>query len=119
MGPAGRDAHGCMGVRGKDEDPTQRPTPALPAYGDVDPGETQHHRLGRFRLTRFGSGLSEQGSAQGELSSASPIGEQSVVTQPVEAAREYMLEEVAGELAGVERHDLDLVAVGARRHRLS
>ena len=34
------------------------------------------------------------------------------MTQPGEAAREHMQEESADELAGVERHDLDLVAVG-------
>ena len=96
----------------EDEDAPQRSAPALAAHGDVDTGQAQHHRLGRFRLTRLGFGLSEQRSAQGELSSPSPIGEHSVVTQPGEAAREHMQEESADELAGVERHDLDLVAVG-------
>ena len=94
------------------EDAPQRSAPALAAHGDVDTGQAQHHRLGRFRLTRFGFGLSEQRSAQGELSSPTTIGEHSVVTQPGEAAREHMQEEAADELAGVERHHLDLVAVG-------
>ena len=56
--------------------------------------------------------LREQGSAQGEFSSASPIAEQAVVTQPGEAAREHVQEEASDELAGVEAHHLALVAVG-------
>ena len=55
-GSAGRDTHRPMGVRGKDENPAQRPLTARPAHGDVDSGQAQHHRLGRFRLTRFGFG---------------------------------------------------------------
>ena len=69
-------------MRGKDENPTQRPLAARPAHGEVDSGQAQHHRLGRFRLTRLGLGLSEQRSVPGELSSPSSIGEHSVVTQP-------------------------------------
>ena len=42
-----------MGVRGKDENPTQRPLTARAAHGDVDSGQAQHHRLGRFRLTHL------------------------------------------------------------------
>ena len=56
--------------------------------------------------------LREQGSAQGEFSSASPIAEQAVVTQPGEAAREHVQEEASDELAGVEAHHLALIAVG-------
>ena len=85
---------------------------ALPTHGDVDPGQTQHHGLWRFRLTRFGGGLSEQGSTQGELASAPSIAEQSVVTQPGEAAREHVQEEASDELVGVEAHHLELVAAG-------
>lgn len=57
-------------------------------------------------------GLSEQGSAQGEFSSASAIGEQSVVAQPSESTWEHVQEESADELAGVEAHHLELVGVG-------
>ena len=81
---------------------------ALPTHGDVDPSQTQHHGLWRFRLTRLGGGLREQGSAQGELVSAPPIAQQSVVTQPGEAAREHVQEETSDELAGVEAHHLTL-----------
>ena len=101
------------GERGwEDENPTQRPPPALTAYGNIDPGQAQHHRLRGFWLTRFGGGLSEQGSTQGEFSSASPIAEQSVVARPGESAREHVQEETADELLGVEAHHLALVAVG-------
>ena len=95
----------------EDEDAPQRSAPALAAHGDVDAGQSQHHRLGRFRLARFGFRLSEQRSAQSELSSPPPIGEHSVVAQPGEAAREHVQEEASDELTGVERHHLDLVAV--------
>ena len=44
----------------EDKNPPQRPTPTLPTHGDVDPGQTQHHRLRRFRLARVGVGLSQQ-----------------------------------------------------------
>ena len=101
-----------MDLRRKSENPSQRADTARPAHGDVDSGQAPHHRLGRFRFTRFGFGLSEQRSAQGELSSPCPIGEHSGVAQPGEAAREYMQEESADELAGIEAHQLDLVAVG-------
>ena len=56
--------------------------------------------------------MREQGSAQGEVASAPPIGEQSVVAQPGEAAREHVQEESADELAGVEAHHLELVCAG-------
>ena len=85
---------------------------ALPTHGDVDSGQAQHHGLWRFRLTRFGGGLSEQGSTQGELASAPSIAQQSVVAQPGEAAREHVQEEASDELAGVEAHHLELVAAG-------
>ena len=85
---------------------------ALPTHGDVDPGQTQHHGLWRFRLTRLGDGLSEQGSTQGELASAPSIAQQPVVAQPGKAAREHVQEEASDELAGVEAHHLELVAAG-------
>ena len=96
----------------ENESAPQRPTPTGPTHGDVDPGQTQHHRLGRFRLARFGVGLSQQRSAQGELASAPSIGEHAVVAQPGEAAREHVQEEASDELAGVEAHHLALVGVG-------
>jgi len=40
---------------------------ALPAHGDVDPGQTHQHLARCFRLTRLGSGLVKQLSAEGEL----------------------------------------------------
>ena len=101
-----------MHLRCEDEDRAQRPTPTPAAHGDIDSGQAQHHRLRGFAFTRFGGGLSQQGSAQGEFSSTSPIAEQAVVTQPGEAAREHVQEESADELAGVEAHHLALVAVG-------
>ena len=111
-GSAGRHTHRRTNLRREDESSPQRAAPALPAHGDVDSGQAQHHRLGRFRFTRLGVGLCEQGSAQRELSSAPAIAEQSVVTQPGEAAREHVQEEASDELAGVEAHHLALVAVG-------
>ena len=96
----------------EDESPPQRPTPTLATHSDVGPGQTQHHRLRRFRFARFGGGLCEQGSAQRELSSAPAIAEQSVVTQPGESAREHVQEEASDELADVEAHHLALVGVG-------
>ena len=96
----------------EDESAPQRPTPTGPTHGDVDPGQTQHHRLGRFRLARFGVGLSQQRSAQGELASAPSIGEHAVVAQAGEAAREHVQEEASDELPGVEAHHLALVGVG-------
>ena len=39
------------------------------AHGDIGPGQAQHHRLGRFRFTRFGFGLAEQASAQRKVAS--------------------------------------------------
>ena len=85
---------------------------ALPTHGDVDPSQTQHHGLWRFRLTRLGGGLCEQGSTQGELASAPSIAQQPVVAQPGKAAREHVQEEASDELAGVEAHHLELVAAG-------
>ena len=83
----------------------------MPAHGDVDSGQTQHHGLRRFRSTRFGGRLVEQGSAQGKVASPSSIGEHAIVAQPRESAREHMKKEAASELAGVEAHHLALVAV--------
>ena len=48
----------------------------------VDSGQAQHHRLGRFRFTRLGVGLCEQGAALREVASAPSIGEHAVVAQP-------------------------------------
>ena len=85
---------------------------ALPAHGDVDPGQTQQHLLRRFRLTRFGGRLVKQPPAEVELSSPVAIGEQPVMAQPGEAARKHMQQEAPDELVGVEPHDLDLVGIG-------
>ena len=111
-GSAGWHRHGRTNLRREDGNSPQRAAPAPAAHGDVDSGQAQHHRLGRFRFTRLGVGLCEQGSAQREVSSAPAIAEQSVVTQPGESAREHMQEEASDELVGVETHDLALVAVG-------
>ena len=108
---ASRYWHRRTQLRCKDENPTQGPHPTVPAHGDVDSGQTQHHGLRRFRFTRFGSRLVEQGSAQGKVASPSSIGEHAVVAQPRESAREHMKKEAADELARVETHHLALVAV--------
>ena len=108
---ASRYWHRRTELRCKDENPTQGPHPTVPAHGDVDSGQTQHHGLRRFRFTRFGSRLVEQGSAQGKVASPSSIGEHAVVAQPRESAREHMKKEAADELARVETHHLALVAV--------
>ena len=99
-------------LRLQNEDLPQRSLAALPAHGDVDPRQTQHRLLHRFRLPRFWSRLVEQGSAQGKVPSPAAIGEQAVVAQPGEAVREYMQKEAADELVGIEPHHLDCVAVG-------
>ena len=105
-------SHPREALRCKEETAPQCPHRALPAHGDVDSGQAQQHCLRGLGLTRFGSGLREQGSAQGEVASAHPIAEQSVVAQPGEAAREHVQEESADELAGVEAHHLELVCAG-------
>ena len=51
---------------------TELPAAFIAAHGAVviDPGQAQHHRLRCFRFTRFGFGLADQASAQGEVASA-------------------------------------------------
>ena len=41
----------AQNLRREDENSPQRAAPALPAHDDVDSGQAQHHRLGRFRFT--------------------------------------------------------------------
>ena len=108
----GRYGHERVGLGREDEGLTQPCPPTPAAHGDVDAGQAQHHRLWGFGFARFGGGLGEQGSAQGELLGASPIAQHAVVAQPGESAREHVQEEASDELAGGERHDFDLVAVG-------
>ena len=107
-----RHGHERPGLRCEDEGLTQSCAPTPAAHGDVDSGQAQHHRLRGLRLTRFGGGLREQGAAQCELLGASPIAQHAIVAQPGESAREHVQEEASDELAGGERHGLDLVAVG-------
>ncbi len=71
----------------------QRSPAALGAQGDVDPGQTQQHLPRRLGLPRLRSRLVEQGSAHGKLASPAAIGEQPVMTQSGEAARQHMQEE--------------------------
>ena len=85
---------------------------AVRAQGDVDAGETQQHGLRRFRLARWRCGLFDQSAAQGELAVAAPIGEQAVVAQPGEAARQDMRQEPPDELVGIKTHGLVPIAVG-------
>ena len=88
-------------LRFENEDLTRCSSPALLTCGDVYAGQTQHHLLRCFRLTRFGDRLAKQRSAQVELANPAAIGEQSVMAQPGKAARKHMQQEAADELIGV------------------
>ena len=106
-----RHGHGHNELRRENKDSVQRADAAVPAHGDVDSGQTHHHRFDGLRFTRLRGGLVQQASAQGEVASPSPIGEHAVMAQPRESARKHMKEEAADELLGVEPHHLALVPV--------
>jgi len=90
----------------------QRSRAAVPAYGDVDPGQTHQPLLRRFRFAWFRDRLSKQVTTPGELARPAAIGEQSKVAQPCKAVRQHVQEEAADELVGAEAHHLDRVGVG-------
>ena len=55
-----RYGYGAKELRCKDENPIQRADAAVPAHGDANSGQTQHHRLDGLRLTRLRGGPSKR-----------------------------------------------------------
>ena len=89
--------------------------PALLTEGtafDIDPGESQHQGGDRCRRLERGWEHREELAAPGELGRPGAIGEQPEVADAHEAIGDDVEQKAADELRGLQRHDLDAIAVG-------
>ena len=109
------DRHGARG-RGRRREDLGEAQPPLLADGapfDVDPGEAEDQRRGRFdRPGRRGGRLGQDLPAPRELGLAGTVGQEAKVSDADEPAGDDMEQEAANELLGVQRHHLHAVAVG-------
>ena len=84
----------------------------MPAPGDVDAGQAQHHVPWGFGFAMRWFGLADEFPAQDEPAVPVQVGVEAVVPDPGEPGRQDMEQEPADELAGIERHDPAPVAAG-------